>query len=296
LQKPLRVVFARPLIAVAVTVAATTAALGLTAATEARPPSTPSPIPADAFRPFTVLAEVPASTATPSPPLAPASSDGVTDQPASGALPSRLPDPSPPGGPIHVVRAGDTLWQIAVWHRAVLAAIVRWNTAVDPRRLVAGQRILVPNGRPMPSRFRVMPSRPSVAMTAPASPTGPSSSGGHRWPLQIRGTITTRFSAAHPGIDIAAPFGTPVRAIARGTVTWSGWKTNGGGYVVVIRHPDGMRSTYNHNRAVALRRGDVVTAGQVIAWVGASGWATGPHLDLRIEMGGRFVDPLALYR
>ncbi len=115
------------------------------------------------------------------------------------------------------------------------------------------------------------------------------------WPLPVRGTITSRFSAGHPGIDIAAPAGTTVRAIASGTVTWAGWKTNGGGNVVVIRHPDGMVSTYNHNQGVAVARGDQVSAGERIAWVGSTGWATGPHLDLRVEMGDRLVDPLDLY-
>ena len=103
------------------------------------------------------------------------------------------------------------------------------------------------------------------------------------------------YPTRHPGIDIAAPSGTPVRAIARGKVAWAGWKDNGGGYVVVIRHPDGMVSTYNHNKNVAVRRGQSVAAGQQIARVGATGRATGPHLDLRIEMGGRLINPLKVY-
>jgi murein DD-endopeptidase MepM/ murein hydrolase activator NlpD len=123
----------------------------------------------------------------------------------------------------------------------------------------------------------------------------PSGSGGHLWPLPVRGTITNRFSAGHPAIDIAAPLGTSVRAIAAGTVIDAGWRNNGGGNVVVIRHPDGMVSTYNHNRGVTVRRGQLVEAGQQIAWVGATGLATGPHLDLRIEMGGSLVNPLVVY-
>ncbi len=117
----------------------------------------------------------------------------------------------------------------------------------------------------------------------------------HLWPLPLRGMITTRFSSAHLGIDVAAPAGTPVRAIAAGTVAWAGWKNNGGGNVVVISHPDGMISTYNHNRGVAVHVGQRVSQGETIAWVGMTGWATGPHLDFRIEMGGRFVDPLQVY-
>lgn len=184
---------------------------------------------------------------------------------------------------------GDTLWQIAAWHRADLAGILTWNPGIDPRGLVRGQRILVPGGAPMP------PKAEPPAAARRATPAPLPNSGRHLWPLPIRGTITTPFSSAHPGIDIAAPAGTPVRAIAGGTVEWAGWKANGGGYVVVIRHRDGMISTYNHNREVLVRPGQVVAAGQRIASVGATGWATGPHLDLRVEMGGRLIDPLSLY-
>ncbi|MEO8463014.1 MAG: LysM peptidoglycan-binding domain-containing M23 family metallopeptidase [Chloroflexota bacterium] len=196
--------------------------------------------------------------------------------------------PTPPAGPTHVVRRGDTLWQIAIWHRADLDLIAPWNDGIDPDRLVAGQRVLVPGGGPMPER----PPAPRVVAVAPASPADP---GSHVWPLPIRGTITTRFSARHPGIDIAGPSGTTVRAIAAGTVTFAGWRTNGGGFVVEIRHPDGMVSTYNHNREVTVQRGQAVARGESIATVGETGKATGPHLDLRVEMGGRLVNPLSLY-
>lgn len=293
MQKPLRV-SARPLITLGIALAGAVAVLANSSVIDARPPSTPSPIPADAFRPITLPAEAARPTAAP-PSLTPESDDRRTEPSLSPAPARRMPDPSPPAGPIHVMREGDTLWQISVWHRADLAGIIRWNAGVDPRRLFAGQRILVPNGTPMPSRPTATARTRATTPTRSTPAPNPSNSSRHLWPLPISETITTRFSAAHPGIDIAAPSGTTVRAIAGGTIVWAGWKTNGGGYVVVIRHPDGMTSTYNHNRGVAVRRGDVVTAGQRIAWVGASGWATGPHLDLRVEMGGRLVDPLALY-
>jgi Membrane-bound metallopeptidase len=83
-----------------------------------------------------------------------------------------------------------------------------------------------------------------------------------------------------------------VRAIAGGTVAFAGWKNNGGGYVVVIRHAGGMISTYNHNQSLAVRAGQQVIAGQWIARLGSTGNSTGPHLDLRVEMGGQLVDPL----
>ena len=205
---------------------------------------------------------------------------------------------------VHIVRAGESLWSIAAAHGASLAAVLRWNPRAVARRLVSGERILVPGGSPMarvrpaaPRRSAASPSLGARSGRSPAlpSPTPAPTSGAYRWPLPIDGLLTTRFSGAHLGIDIAAPSGTPVLAIAAGTVVWAGWKDNGGGNVVVIEHRDGAISTYNHNRAVAVRVGQRVARGQTIAWVGATGWATGPHLDFRIEIDGRFIDPLTVY-
>lgn len=252
-------------------------------------PFEPSPIPATAFRPILPTEWIDRA-------------DDRTGGEGRRALQrddrvrgvaAAVPAPTPPTGPIHQVRPGDTLWQIATWHRADLNLILQWNE-VDPQRLVDGQRILVPGGRAMAARPKPAPKPAAVTATRNPAPATKATTR-HVWPLPIRGTITRRFSSAHPAIDIAAPSGTTVRAIAAGTVTWAGWKNNGGGFVVVIRHPDGMISTYNHNRGVAVARGDRVKAGQKIAAVGATGWATGPHLDLRVEMGGRFVNPLGLF-
>lgn len=210
------------------------------------------------------------------------------------------PTPVPaPKGPRHVVAPGDNLWTIARRHSADLALIPRWNEGVDPDRLVAGQPILVPAGSKMKPLPKPAPAKPPAAsvrsssVDRQAAPRG--DAGDHIWPLEIRGDLTRKFSAAHPGIDLAAPQGTRVRAIAGGTVVWSGWKDNGGGYVVEIEHPNGMRSTYNHNSKLTVQRGDRVNQGDTIARVGSTGWSTGPHLDIRIRMGGRLVDPLGLF-
>ena len=216
------------------------------------------------------------------------------------ATPTPVPSPAPaPKGPTHVVATGDNLWTMARRHSADLASILRWNEGVDPDRLVAGQRVLVPGGskmKPLPKPAVVTPRAASVRpATADRAAAPRAQDGDHLWPLPIGGDLTRRFSAAHPAIDIAAPQGTRVRAIAAGTVAWSGWKSNGGGYVVEIVHSDGMRSTYNHNSKVTVARGDEVARGDTIALVGSTGWSTGPHLDLRIRMGGRLVDPLLVY-
>jgi murein DD-endopeptidase MepM/ murein hydrolase activator NlpD len=73
------------------------------------------------------------------------------------------------------------------------------------------------------------------------------------------------------------------------------WKDNRGGFVVEILHPDGMRSTYNHNSKLTVGPGDTVAKGETVALVGSTGWSSGPHLDLRIWMYDRLVDPLRFY-
>jgi LysM repeat protein len=280
--------------------------------TTAIPPSISVPLPQEAFTPLVIEAprETPGFAAPATPTVPPRSRDpeaGLTTPAASSQRATPDPEPSavpasvqPPRGPTHVVVAGDNLWTIARSHSASLAAILKWNDGVDPRRLVASQRILIPGGTRMQTARPPAAPRPtarttttrSAAPTSPGTTTESRSAGGHVWPLAVRGTISRGFSAAHPGIDIAAPLGTPVRAVAAGTVTWAGWKNNGGGYVVVIRHPGGMLSTYNHNSKLIVQVGDAVAAGETIARVGSTGWSTGPHLDFRIEMGGRSVDPL----
>jgi LysM repeat protein len=245
-------------------------------------------VPSAAFQPLTVAADDAVKRESDAAQVPDGELLDLPAPPSRVASPAATVEPSPPAGPVHTVRPGDTLWQIAAWHRADLQLVLRWNVDSDPRHLVAGQRILVPGGRPMPKL------RPTSTARRAEKPRASVQVRRHVWPLPVRGLITTRFSAAHPGIDIANGAGTLVRAIAGGTVTWAGWKNNGGGYVVVIRHADGMISTYNHNLRVLVRRGQVVSAGQQVAKVGASGWATGPHLDLRIKMGGRLLDPLRL--
>lgn len=274
----------RLLLPPAILLTVTLVIVGVRQPTRATGPSAPAEVPAGAFAPIT-LPEPSTSRRAVVPGVARVRDADPRDTWRTAA--PATADPSPPSGPEHIVQSGDTLWQIAAAHRANIHVIVRWNVGIDPRRLVVGQRILVPGGSPMLER----PPAPPPARARTSAPAVV----GHRWPLPVRGTITTWFSSAHPAIDIAAGAGTPVLAIAKGTVTWAGWMTNGGGYVVVIRHPDGMLSTYNHNRRVLVRKGQAVAGGTPIAEVGATGRATGPHLDIRIEMGGRFVDPMRLF-
>jgi murein DD-endopeptidase MepM/ murein hydrolase activator NlpD len=97
----------------------------------------------------------------------------------------------------------------------------------------------------------------------------------------------------HPGVDYAAPTGTPVAAVGDGRVISKRWK-NGYGRFIAIRHNSRYTSSYGHlyRYASKIKVGSNVKQGQVIGYVGASGLATGPHLDYRMKKDGRFVNPL----
>ncbi len=118
--------------------------------------------------------------------------------------------------------------------------------------------------------------------------------------------ITSRFSLhrfhpvlhrsmPHYGVDYGAPVGTPVHSTADGVVTWVGRK-RGGGKMITVRHPNHYETSYLHlsRYAKGLRRGRRVRQGEVIGYVGQTGFATGPHLDYRIRYNGRWINPLRM--
>jgi murein DD-endopeptidase MepM/ murein hydrolase activator NlpD len=106
--------------------------------------------------------------------------------------------------------------------------------------------------------------------------------------------VLQRYSP-HYGVDYAAPVGTPVHSTADGVVTFVGWD-RGGGNTVKIRHPNEYLSAYLHlsRFAKGMQRGSRVRQGEVIGYVGATGLATGPHLDYRVQHRGRWIDPLSI--
>lgn len=100
----------------------------------------------------------------------------------------------------------------------------------------------------------------------------------------------------HVGVDLATHYGTPVMAIADGSVEQAGW-CGELGRCVRINHHDGLVSIYGHLSAITpgLRTGQTVRVGEMIGRVGSSGLSTGPHLHFAIEKDGRFVNPLTAH-
>ena len=97
----------------------------------------------------------------------------------------------------------------------------------------------------------------------------------------------------HLGVDYVAPRGTPVSALGDGTVSFASYK-GANGNLVILKHPKGFTTYYGHLHKIrkGIRRGARVSQGDVIGYVGATGRATGPHLDFRMKKGSRFVNPL----
>ena len=106
-----------------------------------------------------------------------------------------------------------------------------------------------------------------------------------------------RIYRAHLGIDYGAPTGAPVVAVANGVVASAGW-AGGGGNQVRLRHAGGLETYYLHlsRFATGVRAGTHVSQGQVIGFVGATGIATGSHLDFRLRRNGVFLNPLQFHR
>ena len=97
----------------------------------------------------------------------------------------------------------------------------------------------------------------------------------------------------HKGVDYGAPGGTAIRAVGEGTVDFAGWQ-NGYGNVVEIRHSAQRSTLYAHMSRIDVKRGAHVEQGQRVGTVGATGWATGPHLHFEVKVGGVQQNPMIM--
>jgi murein DD-endopeptidase MepM/ murein hydrolase activator NlpD len=213
----------------------------------------------------------------------------------------------PVDGLVATVKAGDTLDSIAAAAKVSAAEIVETNALTD-ETLVVGQVLILPGarGKPIPTpkptkapAVRVATvSRPTSGGRTTTRPPAQYTGGAFVWPA-AGGYISQYSHWGHPAIDIAADYGTAIKAAAGGTVVFAGWKSNGGGYQVWIAHGGGLYTTYNHLSSVAVSYGEQVGRGEFIGRMGASGWATGSHLHFEVWQGGEpwgggsRVNPLA---
>ncbi len=109
--------------------------------------------------------------------------------------------------------------------------------------------------------------------------------------VQLR-VLSRGFSAHHSGVDLMAPYGSPIRAAAGGSVVYAGWYFAYGN-IVDIQHADGVITRYAHMSAFApgIARGTPVSAGQIIGQIGTTGNAHGAHVHFEVRIDGHAVDP-----
>lgn len=179
-------------------------------------------------------------------------------------------------------------WQSRVKRKGVygikeVEALVTKKNGVEIKREILGERVLKePQAKIVVKGTRSVPSR---------------GTGRFIWP--VRGRISSPFGwrwsrygrEYHRGVDIAAPYGTPVMAADSGTVTFRGW-SGGYGRLIIIEHGNGYSTYYAHLSSYSVKLGQAVKKGAVIGRVGSSGRSTGPHTHFEIRKNGEPVNPL----
>ena len=123
--------------------------------------------------------------------------------------------------------------------------------------------------------------------------------GNMMWPLPAANNVVTSHPVTgvyklHTGVDLRASKGTKIYAANSGTVTTAGYNT-AYGYYVVINHGGGVATLYAHMSKMAVKKGQTVSQGTIIGYVGSTGYSTGPHLHFEIIKGGNYINPITMY-
>lgn len=237
---------------------------------------------------------------------------------ARGAHKAPPPRGSVSASKVYTVRKGDTLYGVSRQHGLSVAQVMALN-GLKSHRLAVGQRLhLAPPSRGGSGKVLARQRAPAQAASqgpvaksgakpkavpatahAKAKPKPPAVAALPtplrilRWPVQ--GAITSPFGTrgphVHDGIDIGAPRGAKVVAALDGEVVYASRHGNYGN-LVIVQHANGMMTIYAHHDANLVRPGQRVRTGDVIARVGATGRATGPHLHFEVRRGARPDNPM----
>jgi murein DD-endopeptidase MepM/ murein hydrolase activator NlpD len=193
-------------------------------------------------------------------------------------------------GVYHTVESHQTFWRICKTYGVDMEGVARINGIRDKSKIQVDQRIFIPGAA------KVLKVDIYVEdVTAGASSTAVRyEKGKFMWPVQ--GPMTTLFGMdgkrRHDGIDISAPVGTPIRAADSGRVVYSDNKMRGYGNLIIIEHRDKFFTIYAHNKENVVKEEVDVEQGDIIARVGKTGNATGPHLHFEVRKGSRPLDPI----
>lgn len=187
---------------------------------------------------------------------------------------------------VYIVQKKDTLYKIATENGMTVDALKKLN-GLTSNDLRVGQRIYLA-GTPRPQTGSV----PSVSLTEDDLLKKDRIRNDLVMPVEGRvlSEYGLRNGNPHKGIDIGAKTGTPIYAVLDGTVVFSGVQ-GAYGNVVVIEHPDFVMTVYAHNEKNLVSVNDVVSKGQQIATIGATGNATGPHIHFEYRIKGKAINP-----
>jgi murein DD-endopeptidase MepM/ murein hydrolase activator NlpD len=183
----------------------------------------------------------------------------------------------------HMVQRGETIYCIARTYGVSPASLMAANGLSDPRKLLAGQILIIPAYR---RSSALGLSSPWPVVRADRQFAWPVTAGLISSPFGMRNGVM------HDGIDIAAGIGTAVRAADDGTVIFAG-RLHGYGNAVILQHSAGYVTVYGHNERNLVRYGAEVVRGEVIAELGSSGRTTGPNLHFEVRFQGQPQNPLA---
>jgi len=214
--------------------------------------------------------------------------------------------PLPGAHETYQVRHGDTLGKIGKRYGLDYRVLAKRNHIRPPYTIYVGQHLYLRRDAPRSSYLPVPKERivkhasagrkkAGKKATAKKRYVGKSGRVSLRWP--VSGKVTSRFGRRHgrphDGIDIGAREGTPVRAAAAGQVVYADNRLSGYGNLIIVRHSRDMFTAYAHSQRNLVRKGQSVKQGDIIARVGHTGRASGPHLHFEVRRGPTPVDPLA---
>lgn len=206
----------------------------------------------------------------------------------------------PTDGVLHTVQKGETIAKIASLHKVSSEKVIEYNNISDPTRIHSGDKIIIPDGvpipvkRPVPNKSQnqepgISGSEAGLIIDVPA--------GKLHWPTTTT-LITQGYSASHRGIDISNGSKPPIHAAHDGVVEVATYQT-GWGNTIVIRGEDGLVTRYSHASKLEVSPGQSVIAGEEIGIIGNTGnvrGKTGLHLDFRVYRKGIAVNPLPLLK
>lgn len=189
-------------------------------------------------------------------------------------------------GVVYTVRSGDTLEGLSVRYGVAVETILDVND-MPSDTVMPGNVLFIPGGK---LDNETLQNALGNSFICPLSCSYRISSYYGK-----RADPFTGVASNHTGMDLAVAQGTPIRASKGGTVVTAGWSNTYGNYVI-ISHSGGYQTLYAHMTKYTVKKGQVVNQGELIGYVGSTGYSTGPHLHFSVYKNGNLVNPLTVVK